>query len=301
MTEFAHGPSTIRIAGDLEVPRLGYGAMQIPGRGVWGPPKDPERARKVLRHVIELGIGLIDTAWYYGPHVSNQFIVETLHPYPKNLVIVTKLGGKRTDDGQWAAANTPEELRKGCETDLKSLKLDRIDLVHLRLIPHSKVPFREMLDAMIGLQKEGKIRHIGLSNVSLAQLEEGAARTPIASVQNMYNVGAPESGLKELPVALAAGQDAIVDWCASKGVVYFPFFSLAIPGPKREQPAIAAVAKARGASEAQVAIAWQLARSSVMLPIPGTSSPEHLDENWAARTIKLTADEIGAIARARAS
>src|SRR5690349_21073404 len=185
MNDFAHGPSTISIGGDLVVPRLGYGAMQIPGPGVWGEPRDPERARAVLRRVVDLGIRLIDTAWYYGPHVSNRYIAETLHPYARDLVIVTKLGGRRSDDGGWVAASTPAELRQGCDEDLRSLGLERIDLVHLRLIPDSDVPFLEQLDAMIGLRREGKIRHIGLSNVTLEQLERGVARTAIASVQNM--------------------------------------------------------------------------------------------------------------------
>ena len=299
MNDFGHGPSTIKL-GDFEVPRLGYGAMQIPGPMVWGEPKDPERVKKVLRRVVELGIGLIDTAWYYGRSVSNRFICETLHPYPKNLVIVTKLGGKRTDDGGWAPALRPEELRKGCEEDLRTLKLDRVDVCHLRLIGNS-VPMAESLDAMIALQKEGKIRHIGVSNVTLADVEAACARTTIVSVQNLYNVAAGEKALASSPVGNVSGQDAIVDFCAKKGLVYFPFFSINVPGPKRATPAaITAAAKAHGATEAQIALAWQLALSPAMLPIPGTSSPEHLEENWAARKIRLSADEIGAIAAARA-
>jgi aryl-alcohol dehydrogenase-like predicted oxidoreductase len=299
-SDFGHGPSTIKV-GDFVVPRLGFGAMQIPGPMVWGEPKDPERARAVLRRVVELGIGLIDTAWYYGPHVSHRFIMETLHPYPKELLIVTKLGGKRIDGGGWAAFLRPEELRKGCEEDLRGLRKERIDLVHLRLIPQGNVPFKESLDAILELQKEGKIRHVGLSNVTLAQLEEGVARTTITSVQNMYNVAAGEKALGDLPHARVAEQDPIVDYCTKHGIVYFPFFSLNVPGAKRESTAMATIAKAKNVSEAQLALAWQLARSPVMLPIPGTSSPAHLEENWAARTIRLTADEIGAIAAARAS
>ncbi len=300
MNDFAHGPSTIRI-GDLEVCRLGFGAMQIPGPMVWGEPKDPERARAVLRRVVELGIQIIDTSWYYGPHVSNRFIFEALHPYPKHLVIATKLGGKRTPDKGWAAFNRPEELRQGCDEDLRGLHLDRIDLVHLRWIDHTDVPFGEALDAMIGLQKEGKIRHLALSNVSLEQLREGMAKTSIVGVQNLYNVAAGEKKLAQLPHAMVAGQEQIVDLCAANQMVFLPFFPLAIPGPgpRRPAPALAAVAKRHGKTEAQVAVAWLLARSPAILPIAGTSSPAHLEENWDARTIALTKADIAEISAAR--
>jgi pyridoxine 4-dehydrogenase len=301
MNDFAHAPATIRI-GDLEVPRLGFGAMQIPGPMVWGEPKDPDRVRTVLRRVLSLGIQLIDTSWYYGPHVSNRFIVETLHPYPKNLVIATKLGGKRTPDKGWAAFNRPEDLRQGCDEDLKGLRLDRIDVVHLRWIDHTEVPFKEALDAMIGLQKEGKIRHLALSNVTLEQLLEAMARTPIVGVSNLYNVAAGEKRLGQLPHASIKDQEQIVDLCAEKKLAFLPFFPLAIPGPpgtKRDAPALAAVAKRHGKTEAQIAIAWLLARSPAILPIAGTSSPEHLEENWSAREIALTSADIAEISAAR--
>jgi aryl-alcohol dehydrogenase-like predicted oxidoreductase len=300
MNDFAHSPATIRI-GDLEVCRLGFGAMQIPGPMVWGEPKDPERIRAVLRRVLELGIQLIDTSWYYGPHVSNRFIAETLHPYAKHLVIATKLGGKRTPDKGWAAFNRPEELRQGCDEDLRGLRLDRIDVVHLRWIDHTEVPFREALDAMIGLQKEGKIRHLALSNVSLAQLRYGMDKTPIVGVQNLYNVAAGEKRLGQFPHAAIADQEQIVDLCAANGMAFLPFFPLAIPGPgpKRPAPAITAVAKRHAKTEAQIAIAWLLARSKAILPIAGTSSPLHLDENWNARTIALTNADIAEISTAR--
>lgn len=299
--DFAHLPSTIRL-GDLEVPRVGFGAMQIPGPFVWGEPKDPERARAVLRRVVELGIQLIDTSWYYGPHVSNRFIVETLHPYPKSLVIATKLGGRRTPDKGWAAALTPEELRKGCEEDLRALRLERVDVVHLRWIDHAGVQFRESLDAMIALQKEGKIRHLALSNVTLDQLHDAMARTPIVGVENLYNVAAGEKRLAGVPHVLVKDQEAIVDLCAARGLAFLPFFPLALPGGKVEAPALAAIAKRRGGAvtAAQLAIAWLLARSPAMLPIPGTGSPAHLEENWSARKIELTRAEIDEIAAARA-
>jgi aryl-alcohol dehydrogenase-like predicted oxidoreductase len=301
MNDFAHAPATIRL-GDLEVCRLGFGAMQIPGPMVWGEPKNPDGVRAMLRRVVKLGIQLIDTSWYYGPHVSNRFIAETLHPYPKDLVIVTKLGGKRTPDKGWAAYNRPEELRQGCEEDLRGLRLERIDVVNLRWIGHTGVPFAEALDAMIGLQKEGKIRHLALSNVTLAELEQGMARSPIVAVQNLYNVARGEKALAGLPHASVADQEKIVDLCAAKKMAFLPFFPLAIPGPpgaRHEAPAIAAVAKRHAKTEAQIAIAWLLARSPAMLPIPGTSSLDHLEENWAARSIELTKADIAEIGAAR--
>ncbi|MFO0618457.1 MAG: aldo/keto reductase [Polyangiaceae bacterium] len=298
MNDFAHGPRTTRL-GDLEVCRLGFGAMQLPGPMVWGPPKDPAGARAVLRRVVDLGLNLIDTSWYYGPRVSNELIAEVLHPYPKDLVLVTKLGGRRTDDKGWAAALRPEELRAGCEEDLRLLKLDRVDVVHLRWIEHSDVPFREALDAMIGLQREGKIRHIGLSNVTLAQLRDAMTRTEIVCVSNLYNVAHGEQKLRGFPYAVVEGQEEIVDLCREKGMAFLPWFLLAIPGPPRKNEAIAAVAKARAVTESQVAIAWLLARSPTIAPIPGTSSEKHLEENWAARALHLSADEIASITAAR--
>jgi pyridoxine 4-dehydrogenase len=298
MNDFAHHPSTITL-GDLEVLRLGFGAMQIPGPMVWGEPKDPERVRAVLRRVVSLGIQLIDTSWYYGPYVSNRFISETLHPYPKDLVIVTKLGGKRTSDKGWASALRPEELRKGCEEDLKGLRLDRIDVTNLRWIDQGDVPFREALDAMIALREEGKIRHIGVSNVSLAQIHDAFERTEIVCVENLYNVAAGEKQLKALPHAAVADQERIVDLCAERKIAFLPFFSLAIPGPPRKSEAVARVAKRHGATEAQIATAWSLARSKAMLPIPGTSSVEHLEQNWDARKILLSKEDIQAISAAR--
>jgi aryl-alcohol dehydrogenase-like predicted oxidoreductase len=250
---------------------------------------------------LELGIQLIDTSWYYGPLVSNRFILETLFPYPKDLVIATKLGGKRTPDKGWAAFNRPDELRQGCDEDLRSLRLERIDLVHLRWIDHTDVPFAEALDAMIGLQKEGKIRHLALSNVSLAQLRVGMAKTPIVGVQNLYNVAAGEKRLGQFPHASVADQEQIVDLCTANKMAFLPFFPLAIPGPgpKREAPAVAAVAKRYDKTEAQIALAWLLARSPAILPIAGTSSVAHLEENWDARNIALTKSDFDEIRTAR--
>ncbi len=288
------------LLGERQVRRLGFGAMQLPGPGVYGPPRDPDAARRVLKRAIEIGVQVIDTAWYYGPWVSNELIAETLHPYPSDLVIVTKLGGKRKEDKSWVPAITPEELRAGCENDLRSLKLDRIGVVHLRWIPAPGASFAEALDAMIALKAEGKIGHIGLSSVSLAQIEEARKKTPIACVSNMYNAALGEKRLGTVPHMMTEEQEVIVDRCAELGIAFLPWFSLAIPGPPRDKnAAIADVAKKRGVTESAVALAWLLARSPTMLPIPGTSSVAHLEENYAARTLALTADEIAAISSAR--
>lgn len=286
--------------GDRRVRRLGYGAMQLPGPGVWGPPRDREAARAVLRRVIELGVQVIDTAWFYGPWVSNELLAETLHPYPKDVVLVTKLGGKRTDDKGWAPALTPEELRKGCEDDLRTLKIERAEVAHLRWIPQGRVSFGEALDAMIELQREGKIGHIGLSSVTLAELEEARKKTPIVCVSNLYNAAIGERKLGDVPHMMTQDQEAIVDRCAELGIAFLPWFLLAIPGPPRpENEAIAAIAEKRRVPRATVALAWLLARSPTMLPIPGTSSVAHLEENWAAKDLALTSEELAAITAAR--
>jgi pyridoxine 4-dehydrogenase len=299
MNAFAHAPATIRIGGN-EVSRVGFGAMQLPGPMVWGEPRDPDAARAVLRRVVECGISIIDTSWYYGPHVANRLIAETLHPYPKDLLLATKLGGARTPDKGWVAAISPDALRKGCEEDLRGLRLERCEYVHLRYI-ESDVPFLESLDAMIALRAEGKIGHIALSNVTLAQLEQAMARTPIAGVQNLYNVVLGERALAGVPHMVVQDQETIVDLCATKGMAFLPFFPLALPGAGQPaSTALTEIAEHHGASQAQVAIAWLLARSPAMVPIPGTSSVAHLDENWAARELALSADEIATITNARA-
>ena len=298
MTKFATVPATIRI-GSKEVSRIGFGAMQLPGPMVWGEPRDPDAARAVLRRVIECGIRLVDTSWYYGPHVANRLIAETLYPYPKDLVLATKLGGARTPDKGWVAAITPEALRKGCEEDLRGLRLERCEYVHLRYI-ESGVPFLESLDAMIDLRARGKIGHIALSNVTLAQLEEAMTRTPIAGVQNLYNVAFGERALSGIPHMLVRDQETIVDLCAEKGMAFLPFFPLALPGAGRPASTLLTeIAKRHRVSEAQVAIAWLLARSPTMVPIPGTSSVAHLNENWAAGELSLSEAEIAAITTAR--
>jgi pyridoxine 4-dehydrogenase len=298
---FAHGPSTIRL-GDLEVARLGFGAMRLPGPDVWGEPEDPARAREVLRRAIALGVNLIDSAWFYGPHVANRLIAETLHPYPADLVIASKLGGKRLPDKSWAPFSRPDELREGCETDLRELRRDVLDVVHLRYMgKHSAVPFAESLDAMIALRDQGKIRHLGLSNVGPAELELALTRTPIVSVQNLYSAAGGGGPMAKLTHAEVESPDLVLDMCTQRGIAFMPFFPLGIGALTRPDSAVAAAAERHRATPAQIALAWLLARSPVILPIPGTSRPEHLEENWAARTIALGQDEvesIGAAARA---
>jgi aryl-alcohol dehydrogenase-like predicted oxidoreductase len=293
---FAHGPSTLRL-GDLEVVRLGYGAMRLPGPDIWGEPEDPGRAREVLLRVVALGMNLIDTAWYYGPHVSNRLIAETLYPYPQDLVIACKLGGKRLPNKGWAPFLRPEELREGCETDLRELRRESLDVVHLRYMgASSPVPFAESLDAMIDLQREGKIRHLGLSNVGSAELEHALARTPIVSVQNMYSVSGAGGPIARVTHAEVEAPEKVLEACTERGIAYMPFFPLGIGAHAKPGAALAAAAERHHATPAQIALAWLLARSPIMLPIPGTSRPEHLEENWAARSIRLALDEVEAIA-----
>jgi pyridoxine 4-dehydrogenase len=293
---FAHAPSTIRL-GDIEAVRLGYGAMRLPGADIWGEPEDPARAREVLRRVIALGINLIDSAWYYGPHVSNLLIAETLYPYPKDLVIASKLGGKRLPDKGWAPFCRPEELREGCETDLRDLRREVLDVVHLRYMGKaSPVPFAESLDAMIALKKEGKIRHLGLSNVGTAELEFALARTPVVSVQNLFSVSGGGGSIARMTHAEVDSPEQVLEMCAKRGIAFMPFFPLGVGAHAKPGAAVAAAATRHGVTPAQIALAWLLARSPVMLPIPGTSRPEHLEENWASRSIHLTQDEVQSIA-----
>jgi pyridoxine 4-dehydrogenase len=297
---YGHTPATIRL-GDLEVQRLGYGAMRLPGKEVWGEPEDPERARAVLRRAVELGVNLIDTAWFYGPYVSNRLIFEALHPYPRDLVIATKLGGKRLPDKGWAAAARPEELRKGAEDDLRTLHLERLDVVHLRYMKASGVPFLESLDALLALQREGKIRHLALSCVAVPEIEAALARTPIVAVQNVYSVTGGGGMMARMTHSEVEAPEAVLELCAARGIAFLPFFPLAVGNIAKEQPALATIAERHGASPSQIALAWLLARSPVMLPIPGTSSIAHLEENWDARRIALSPEELDAIGNRRQS
>lgn len=292
MLRFAHGPETLMI-GDLEVQRFGYGAMRLPGPGVWGEPEDAATAHAVLRRAIEQGINLIDTAWFYGPDVANRLIVEALHPYPSDLVLATKLGGTRLEDRSWAAALTPPELRAGAERDLRTLKLDVLPVVHLRWIETSATTFAEALGTLIAMRVEGKIRHIALSNVTVAQLEEALATTPIACVQNVFSMtGAAPAGTGHHPT----DAEQVLAICEQRQIPFLPFFPLAVGALAGTGGSTAAAAKRYGCTPSQLALAWLLARSPVMLPIPGTSKVAHLDENVGALRIALDPSAVAALA-----
>jgi pyridoxine 4-dehydrogenase len=274
----AAAAGTFDIGGDLRVNRLGFGAMRITGKGIWGEPENPEEARAVLKRAVELGINLIDTADSYGPHVSERLIGETLHPYPEDLVIATKGGLLRDGPGQWRRDARPEHLREACEGSLKRLKLDRIDLYQLHRID-PRVPAEEPLGALAELREEGKIRHIGLSEVSVEQIQRAQHIVPIVSVQNRYNLTDRDS-------------EAVLDFCEREGIGFIPWFPLATGDLARPGGPLDEIATRYGASPGQVALAWLLWRSPVMLPIPGTSSVEHLVENVAAASLELDEEEF---------
>jgi pyridoxine 4-dehydrogenase len=273
----AKASGTFKIGGDLPVHRLGFGAMRITGKDVWGEPQDPEEARRVLLRCLELGIDFIDTADSYGPEVSENLIAQALHPYPKGLVIATKGGLTRSGPGQWAPVGRPEYLRQCVEMSLRRLRIDRIDLYQLHRID-PKVPASETLGALKELQQAGKIRHLGLSEVSVAEIRDARKIIDVVSVQNLYNLGDRK-------------HEDVVTYCDKESIGFIPWFPMAggdlvKPGGKLDQ-----AAKRHGASISQLALAWLLHRSPVMLPIPGTSSVRHLEENTAAATLQLSADE----------
>jgi pyridoxine 4-dehydrogenase len=275
---------TFAIGGDLRVHRLGFGAMRITGPGIWGPPDDPDEARRVLRRAVELGIDLIDTADSYGPEVSENLIAETLHPYPEGLVIATKGGLLRSGPGQWPRDGRPEHLREACEGSLRRLKLDRIDLYQLHS-PDNKVPYEDSVGALKELQGEGKIKHIGISNVSLDELNQARGIVEVVTVQNHYNLEDRRS-------------EDVLEACEEANIGFIPWFPLdtgrlAEPGGPMDR-----IATEHEATPAQIALAWLLARSPAMLPIPGTSSVDHLEENIEAAEIELSADELAEIGNA---
>ncbi|HWE04578.1 MAG TPA: aldo/keto reductase [Tepidisphaeraceae bacterium] len=264
--------------GDLRVHRLGYGAMQITGKGVWGPPKDRDEAIRVLRRAVELGVNLIDTADSYGPYVSEELIHEALHPYPAGLVIATKAGLVRTGPAQWHPVGRPEYLRQECEMSLRRLGVERIDLFQLHRID-PKVDAAEQFGLLRDLQKEGKVRHVGLSEVGVGDIEAAEKIVPIVTVQNLYNLANRQS-------------EKVLEYCEEKKIGFIPWFPIASGELTRSGGAVASVSKAIGASAAQVALAWLLRRSPVMLPIPGTSSVAHLEENCAAANVRLTDEQF---------
>ena len=260
------------------VRRLGFGAMQLPGPGVFGPPKDRATALAILRRVIDAGVNHIDTAQFYGPNVANELIREALSPYPDDLVIVSKVGARRDDKGQWLGAQKPDELRAGVEENLATLGLDRVPVVNLRRHPDSDVSFDEQLGAMVAMADEGLIGGVGLSTVTLGEYRQGRAATPIACVQNAYSVA-------------DRSDQAVFDACAADGVPYVPYFPLGsafLPDkPVLKHPDVVAVAGRLDVTPAQVALAWLLEAAPNVLLIPGTSSLEHLEDNLAAADVTL--------------
>jgi pyridoxine 4-dehydrogenase len=269
---------TIDVGGDLTVNRLGFGAMRITGEGIWGEPPDRDRAKATLRRAVELGVNFIDTADSYGPEVSETLIAEALYPYPDDLVIATKGGQARPGPGHWEPDCRPEHLREALDGSLLRLKLDQIPLYQLHRVDPN-VPLAESIGVLVELKNEGKIRHIGVSNFNEEQLREAQAITAIVSLQNRYN-------------AADLSSDSLVDLCEQDQLVFIPW------APIKDGVAKAAVvvaAERRGVTPRQILLAWTLARSPQILPIPGTGSPEHVDENIAAASIELDSEEIAAI------
>jgi pyridoxine 4-dehydrogenase len=269
---------TLTLGGDIEVHRLGFGAMRVTGPGIWGPPPDRDAALELLRRVVELGIDLIDTADSYGPHVSEQLIAEALHPYPGGLVIATKGGLERTGPGEWPRNARPEHLRAACEGSLRDLRVERIDLYQLHA-PDPDVPYAESVGTLKDLQDEGKIHHVGVSNVTAEQLDEARSIVDVVSVQNRFNLSDRSS-------------QEVLEVCERDGLGFFPWFPLAAGDLAKPGGIVAEIAQARDATPGQVALAWLLQRSPVMLPIPGTSSISHLEENVAGAELVLDEHEI---------
>ncbi|QNE39253.1 aldo/keto reductase [Hymenobacter sp. NBH84] len=286
-------PSTITIASNstqpLTVNRLGYGTMRLPGPDVWGEPANRSEALQILRTAVENGVNFLDTADYYGEDVTNRLIREALYPYPADLVICTKVGATRRPDKSWVPFNTPENLRTSMENNLRTLGQEQIQLVHLRLMGHGAVPLDEQLGAMFELQREGKILHVGLSNVTREELETGLQLGEIATVENMYGY-AQRTTLAHAHGHNPGGEE-VLDLCENHEIPLIPFFSLLHALPK-ELNKIGEVARRHNATPAQINLAWQLHKSPWILPIPGTSSLAHLRENLAAAAIQLSAEDM---------
>jgi pyridoxine 4-dehydrogenase len=269
---------TFTIGGDLVVHRIGFGAMRITGEGIWGPPADRDEAIGVLRRCIDLGIDLIDTAEAYGPHVSEELIAEALHPYPEGLVIATKGGFDRPGPGRWDENARPERLREEVEGSLRRLRLERIDLWQLHRIDPA-VPAEDQFGAIVEMQREGKIRHVGLSEVSVEQLANARTMLEIVAVQNLFNLTNRRS-------------EAVLEACERDGIGFIPWWPLDVGKLNASGGVVAEIAARRGATPGQVALAWLLHRSPVMLPIPGTSKVAHLEENTAAAELELSQDDL---------
>lgn len=273
--------SPITIGGDVMVHRMGYGAMRLTGPGIWGWPEDRENALRVLRRAVELGVNFIDTADAYGPDVNEEEIASALHPYPPDLVIATKGGNLRPGPGKWEPDCRPERLKQCCEASLRRLKLDRIDLYQLHAVDPN-VPFEEQVGALRDLRDAGKVRHVGLSNVTFDELRKAQEIVPIVSVQNRYNM-AHRGGENE----------RIIDYCERERIAFIPWFPLGAGDREiSDNTEAQVVAKAHGVRVPQIALAWLLHRSSCVLPIPGTSSLEHLEQNVAASSIRLSDEDL---------
>ncbi len=279
----ATASGTFAIGGELTVHRLGFGAMRITGPGIWGAPADHDEAIRVLRRAVELGVDLIDTANSYGPYVSEELIREALHPYPGHVVIATKAGLVRTGPGRWHPMGRPEYLRQECEMSLRRLGLERIPLFQLHRID-PEVPVEAQLGELRALQDEGKIRFIGLSEVSLEQVRAARAHIRVATVQNRYNL-------------VERGWDDLVDYCEGEGIGFLPWFPLGTGTLARRDGPVGAMAERLGVSAVQLGLAWLLQRSPVMLPIPGTSTVEHLEENVEAALVGLTDDQYAQLSK----
>ncbi len=274
----AAASGTFQIGGDLEVNRMGFGAMRITGPGIWGEPADRDGARQLLRRVVELGVNLIDTADSYGPAVSEELIAEALHPYPADLVIATKGGLERGGPGEWTPNGHPDRLRTCLDESLRRLRVDHIDLYQLHRID-PKVPAEDQIGTLEELRRAGKIRHVGLSEVSVEELETARKTTPVVSVQNRYNLA-------------DRGSEDVLAYAEREGIAFLPWFPIAAGELAREGGAQDEIARRHRVTGAQVSLAWLLARSPVLLPIPGTSSVAHLEENVAAAAVELTPEEV---------
>jgi pyridoxine 4-dehydrogenase len=277
----ASAAGNVLLGGEISVYRLGFGAMRLTGEGIWGPPKDRKAALAVLRRAVELDVNFIDTADSYGPNISEELIAEALYPYPAGVVIATKGGWNRPGPNQWTHDATPEHLRKAVEGSLKRLRLDRIDVYQLH-IPDPVVPFEASVETLARLRNEAKIRLVALSNVTQEHIERARKIVPIVSVQNRYSFADRE-------------WDYVADYCERNGIAFIPWFPLG--AGKVAGEVLNRIAQARRASPTQIALAWLLRRSPIMLPIPGTSSIEHLEENVAAASLRLTDEEYEKLSR----
>jgi len=288
-----NNPAQIVIAGNSENPlkvnRLGYGTMRLTGEGIYGEPPNRPEALQILKRAVDSGINFLDTADYYGEDVTNRLISEALHPYPSDLVICTKVGGARKPDKSWVPFNRPENLRASIDNNLRTLKLEQITLVHFRAMGTHGAPFKESMNAMFDMQKEGKILHVGVSNVSPEELHQAMAMGKIATVENMYGHGQRKT--LKMAFGTSYGGEEVLSICEENGIPMIPYFSLLNSLAKKDNR-IAEIAKKYNATEAQINIAWLLHRSPWILPIPGTSQLKHFDENLRGAKISLTEEDM---------